>query len=537
MRRSVTSIILPVHMATHKLLKSTAITGGMTLLSRISGLVRDMIFANMLGAAAGADAFYVAFRIPNFLRRIFAEGAFSQAFVPILSEYRAHGKLAAARAFIDQVAGLFGLVLLILTIIGVLAAPVIVMVLAPGWFIDKPDKYALTVDMLRIVFPYIFFISFVAMAAGILNTHRKFGVAEFTAVLLNLSMIAAALWLAPHMEPPALALAWGVFAAGVLQLLFQAPFLSRLDMLPRPRLVFSERHEGVMRVIRLMMPAIFGSSIAQINLLVNTLLASFLVTGSISWLYYSDRLMEFPIGVFGVALATVILPSLAHRHAKNSREEFSRLLDWALRWTFVIGVPATVGLITLAGPLVTTIYHHGQFTTLDVEMCTTALIAYSIGLPGFILVKVLAPGFYARQDTKTPVRIGIISMLVNVALSLILIYPLKHVGLAGAISISALVNATLLYRSLRRHDVYRPLSGWIVFLARVSAASAIMGALLVWGAGETALWTALGVWDRVLRLAFWVIAGILIYGTTIFALGLRPAQLTVKRDAGMFKDD
>lgn len=526
-------------MATRKLLQSTAVTGGMTLLSRISGLVRDMIFANVLGASAGiaADAFYVAFRIPNFLRRIFAEGAFSQAFVPVLTEYRVNGSVAASRAFIDQLAGWFGLVLLVITVVGVLAAPIIVMALASGWYVSQPEKYALTVDMLRIVFPYIFFISLVAMSAGILNTYRRFGVAEFTAVLLNLSLIASALWLAPYLDPPARALAWGVFIAGALQLLFQVPFLGRLDLLPRPRLSFTERHEGVTRVMKLMVPAIFGASVAQVNLLVNTLLASFLVNGSVAWLYYSDRLMEFPVGVFGIALATVILPSLAHRHAKDSREEFSRLLDWALRWAFVIGVPATVGLVVLAGPLIATIYHHGQFTAYDVEMSTSALIAFSFGLPGFIFVKVLAPGFYARQDTKTPARIGVVTMLVNVTLSLILIYPLKHVGLAAAISIAAFVNAGLLYVWLRRHDVYQPLSGWRTFLSRVFIASAVMGALLWWGAGDLDVWVASGGWERITRLAFWVIAGIMVYGVTILALGLRPSQLLIRREAGMFSDD
>jgi len=518
-------------MATRKLLKSTAVTGGMTLLSRISGLVRDMVFANLLGAGTGiaADAFYVAFRIPNFLRRIFAEGAFSQAFVPVLAEYRAKGDISAARAFVDHLAGLFGLILLGVAIVGILGAPLIVMVLAPGFLADTA-KYALTVEMLRVVFPYIFFISLVAMAAGILNTYRRFGVAEFTSVLLNLSLIASAYWLAPYLDPPARALAWGVFIAGIVQLVFQFPFLARLQLLPRPRLAFREQNEGVRRVMKLMVPAIFGVSIAQVNLLVNTLLASFLVTGSVSWLYYSDRLMEFPVGVFGIALATVILPSLAHRHANDSREEFSRLLDWALRWAMVIGVPATVGLIVLSGPLVATIYHHGKFTPQDVQMSTAALVAFSAGLPGFILVKILAPGFYARQDTRTPVRIGMMTMLINVVLSLALIFPLKHVGLAAAISISALVNAGLLYRWLRRHDVYRPLSGWRNFLARIGAASAIMGLVLAWGAGGLDAWIASGGWERITRLAFWVIAGIMIYGVTVFAFGLRPAQLMVFQD-------
>lgn len=525
-------------MATRRLLKSTAVTGGMTLVSRISGLVRDIVFANLIGAGSGvaADAFYVAFRIPNFLRRIFGEGAFSQAFVPVLAEYRARRSAENTRAFVDHLTGLFGLVLFGITVLGVLAAPLIVMALAPGFLAD-PEKYSLTVDMLRIVFPYIFFISLVAMAAGIMNTCGRFAAAAFTPVLLNLCLIGAALLLAPRLATPVMALAWGVFLAGIVQLLFQLPFLSRIHMLPRPRVQLRKRDEGVTRVLKLMLPAIFGVSVAQVNLLVNTLLASFLVTGSVSWLYYSDRLMEFPVGVFGIALATVILPSLADKHASRSHEDFSRLLDWALRWAFVICIPATVGLVALSGPLVATIYHHGAFTPHDVEMSAAALIAFAVGLPGFILVKVLAPGFYARQDTKTPVRIGMVAMLVNVALSLALIFPLKHVGLAAAISIAAFVNTALLYHWLRRHRVYRPLPGWAPFFARVFMASALMGLLLSWGAGDLGAWIETRAWERIGRLAFWVAAGIMVYGVTIFALGLRPSQLTVRREASMFSDD
>ena len=503
----------------------------MTLVSRISGLVRDVVFANLIGAGAGvaADAFYVAFRIPNFLRRIFGEGAFSQAFVPVLAEYRARRSLEETRAFVSHLSGWFGLVLLGITAIGVLAAPLLVLVQAPGFLADQ-QKFDVTVDLLRITFPYIFFISMVAMSAGILNTYGRFAAAAFTPVFLNLCLIGAALLLAPHLSTPVMALAWGVFLAGVVQLLFQLPFLSRLRLLPAPRVEFRRRDEGVMRVLKLMLPAIFGVSIAQINVLINTILASFLVTGSVSWLYYSDRLMEFPVGVFGIALATVILPSLANKHVNHSTEEFSRLLDWALRWTFVITIPAMVGLIVLAGPLVTTIYHHGAFTARDVEMSTGALIAFSAGLPGFILIKVLAPGFYARQDTKTPMRIGAVAMAANIVLSLALIYPFKHVGLAAAVSASAFLNAGMLFIWLRRHNVFRPLSGWTAFLARVAGASALMGALLIWGAGEVGTWIDAHTWDRIGRLAFWVPAGIMVYGVAILAFGLRPAQLVLSQD-------
>jgi putative peptidoglycan lipid II flippase len=516
-----------------KLLKSTAVTGAMTLLSRISGLVRDMLFAGLIGAGTGvaADAFYVAFRIPNFLRRIFGEGAFSQSFVPVFAEYKTKYSAAEARAFVDHMTGILGVILFGVTLAGVIAAPILVMVLAPG-FLDDPHKYGLTVQMLRITFPYLFFISLVAMAAGILNTYGRFGAAAFTPVLLNLSMISAALWLAPRMDNPVLALAWGVFIAGVVQLLFQIPFLHGIKMLPRPRLQVRERHHGVMRVFKLMLPAMFGVSVAQINMLVNTLLASFLVTGSVSWLYYSDRLMEFPLGVFGIAFATVLLPGLARRHARNSQEEFSHLLDWGLRWVFLIALPASVALMILSEPLLATFFHFGKFGVHDVHMSANALMAFSFGLLGFILIKVLAPGFYARQDTKTPMRVGVVSLVVNIILSLLLVIPLKHVGLALAISISAFVNAGMLFFKLRSHNVYRPLPGWKLFLVRVVLASVIMGAVLYWGAGDVDSWLQAPAVHRVFRLLIWVAIGAAVYLLTVMAFGVRLKTLLLKKVDG-----
>lgn len=516
-----------------KLLKSTAVTGSMTLLSRITGLIRDIFFAGLIGAGSGvaADAFYVAFRIPNFLRRIFGEGAFSQSFVPVFAEYKTKYTADEAKAFVDHMAGILGLILFSITFVGVLAAPVLVMVLAPG-FLDDPQKYDLTVQMLRITFPYIFFISLVAMAAGVLNTYGRFGAPAFTPVLLNLSLIGAAAWLAPRMEDPVVALAWGVFIAGVVQLLFQIPFLRGIRMLPRPRLRLRERHQGVSRVFKLMLPAIFGVSVAQINMLVNTLLASFLITGSVSWLYYSDRLMEFPLGVFGIALATVILPSLARRHANNAQEEFSHLLDWSLRWVFLIAIPATVALIILSGPMLATFFYYGAFTAHDVHMSSNALMAFSFGLLGFILIKVLAPGFYARQDTKTPMRIGALSMGVNIVLSLLLVMPLKHVGLALAISLAAFVNAGVLYLMLRRQEVYLPSPGWVSFLSRVFLASAVMGAALFWGMGDIDSWLQAPAIERAMRLSILVVAGGLVYLLTAGAFGVRLAQLLLKKGEG-----
>lgn len=512
-----------------KLFKSTLVTGGMTLLSRISGLVRDIIFATLIGAGAGvaADAFYVAFRIPNFLRRIFGEGAFSQAFVPVFSEHKTRDTHAQLRDFVDRLTGILGLILFLVTLAGVIAAPLLVALLAPGF---SGEKYDMTVQMLRLTFPYLLFISLVAMAAGILNSYGRFAAAAFTPVLLNLSMIGAALFLAPYMHNPAMALAWGVFIAGVVQLLFQLPFLARLGLLPRPRLV--RGHAGVSKVFRLMLPAIFGVSVAQINTLVNTMLASFLVTGSVSWLYYSDRLMEFPLGVFGIALATVILPSLSRRHASASVREFTLLLDWALRLTFLVGMPATVALMILAGPMLATLFHHGAFGAADVVMSAQALVAFSAGLLGFILIKVLAPGFYARQDTKTPVRIGMISMAANIVMSLLFVSYLKHVGLALAISLAAFVNAGLLYRKLRRHNIYQPEPGWGAYLLRVMAASLVMGGLLWWGAGDLTDWFAMTTHERILRLAFYILIGMAVYITSLLALGVRPRQLLLQKVDG-----
>ena len=509
-----------------RLIKSTLVTGGMTLLSRISGLVRDMVFAGLIGAGAGiaADAFYVAFRIPNFLRRIFGEGAFSQAFVPVMTEYKTRQPVEAVREFVDRMAGIFGLLLFGVTLVGVLAAPFIVYALAPGF---TGEKYDLTVAMLRITFPYIFFISLVAMAAGILNTYGKFGAAAFTPVLLNLSMIGSALWLAPHLADPVMGLAWGVLIAGVAQLLFQLPFLARLGLWPRPSL--RRGHDGVARVFRLMLPAIFGVSVAQINTLVNTILASFLVTGSVSWLYYSDRLMEFPLGVFGIALATVILPSLSHQHTNGEKGEFSRLLDWALRWAFLIGVPATVALILLATPLLVTFFHYGVFSEQDVRMSAQALVAFAGGLLGFILVKVLAPGFYAQQNTKTPVRIGMVAMGVNIVLSVALVFVLKHVGLALAISLAALVNAGLLYRELRRQGVYTPESGWASYFLRIGLASTLMGLAIAWGVGDAGSWLSAPAVTRALHLAVLVAGGALIYFAALYVFGVRPGALLLRR--------
>ena len=508
--------------AGRRLFRSTATVGANTLLSRVLGFVRDIVIARMFGASLGADAFFVAFRIPNLLRRLFAEGAFSHAFVPVLSQYKAEREHAEVRELAAGVAGTLGGVLFLVTLAGVLAAPLLVLGFAPG-FDSQGDKYALTVHMLRITFPYILFISLTSFAAGILNTYGRFGIPAFTPVLLNVSLIGAAVWLAPRMAQPVTALAWGVLVAGVVQLLFQLPFLSQLRLLVLPQL--RRGHEGVSRILRLIVPAVFGVSVAQINLLIDTLIASFLVTGSISWLYFSDRMVEFPLGVFGIALATVILPSLSRRHAEGEGRAFSQTLDWALRWVVLVALPSTVGLAALATPILSTLFQYGAFSARDVEMASLSLVAYAAGLLGFAGIKVLAPGYFSRQDTRTPVRIGVIAMLANIALNLALVVPLRHAGLALATSLAAFINAGLLYRGLVRATVYQPEPGWGRLWLQVLVANAVMAALLVVLRGDPSIWFEASAAQRALRLAALVATGAVVYAVVLWLFGIRLRDL------------
>ena len=504
------------------LFASIATTGANTLLSRVLGLVRDIVIARAFGASAGADAFFVAFRIPNLLRRLFAEGAFSQAFVPVLSEYREQRGHEEVRELAACVSGVLGAVLLGMSVLGVAAAPLLVLVFAPG-FLDAGTQYELAVQMLRITFPYLLFISLTSFAAGILNACGRFGVPAFTPVLLNLSLIGATLWLAPRMAEPVVALAFGVLIAGVAQLAFQLPFLAALRMLVVPRLRWA--HEGVKRIMRLILPAAFGASVAQINILIDTLIASFLVTGSISWLYFSDRVVELPLGVFGIAIATVILPSLSARHARAERDAFSHTLDWALRCVVLIAVPSTLGLVMLSQPILATLFHYGAFTGHDVRMASLSLMAYAFGLAGFMLVKVLAPGFFARQDTRTPVRIGLVALLANLVLNLVLVVPLQHAGLALASALAAYLNAALLFLALRRAGVYRPGPGWRAIGAKTLLACLVMAALLWWFTGESRLWLEMAGEERAARLVALVAGGALAYLLSMAALGLRLRDL------------
>src|SRR3954468_9936199 len=467
------------------LLRALVTVSGLTFVSRILGYARDFVIARAFGAGLYTDAFFVAFRIPNLLRRLFAEGAFAQAFVPVLAEHKHRSSPEETRTLIDGVATVLFVALVLAAALGVALAPVIVYLSAPG-FASEPAKFELTVTMLRICFPYIAFISLTALAAGIFNTWNRFAIPAVTPVLLNVSFIVAALCFADRFNPPILALAWGVFAGGVLQLAFQIPFLARLGLLPRWRLDFS--HPGVRRVLTLMAPAVFGVSVAQISLLINTIFASYLPTGSVSWLYYADRLMELPAGMLGVALGTILLPSLSKYHADANREEYARLLDWGLRVTVLLAVPSAVALAVIALPLVSALFQYGRFGIDDAWMTCRALVAYSIGLIGMILVKILAPGFYARQNVKTPVKIGILTLFATQAMNLAFIGPLKHAGLALAIGLGACLNAALLYRGLRKVGIYAPQPGWPVFVLKVAASVAFMAIVLFSTMGESDWW-------------------------------------------------
>ena len=505
------------------LLKGLAAVSSMTLISRILGYVRDTVIARSFGAGMYTDAFFVAFKIPNLLRRLFAEGAFSQAFVPILAEYKNRHGQAATKTLVNQVGSALTLVLVVVALLGILGAPWIAYVSAPG-FVDEPDKFALTVTLLRITFPYIFFISLVALAAGILNTYSRFSVPAFAPALLNVAMISAALWMAPYFDPPVLALGWGVALGGVLQLAWMLPHLMKLGMLPRPTFKFND--PGVKRILTLMAPATLGVSVAQISLLINTMIASFLAAGSVSWLYFADRLMEFPAGMLGVALGTILLPSLAKHYADDSPDEYSRLLDWGLRLTLMLALPAAAALAVLSVPLITTLYYYGAFPVHAVWMTRNALMAYSLGLLGLILVKVLAPGFYARQNIRTPVKIAIFTLIATQLMNLVFIGPFAHAGLALSIGLGACLNAGLLLYLLRRHGIYHAQPGWWSYIARVVIAVALMAGVLWWLMGSADWWLAQGFGPRILKLTLLVGVGIAVYFSALGVMGFRPRQFS-----------
>ena len=507
------------------LLRALVTVSGMTLLSRILGFVRDFVIARTFGAGMVTDAFFVAFRLPNLLRRLFAEGAFSQAFVPILAEYRNRRGESETKSLVDRVASVLFLALVVVSALGMAAAPVLIALTAPGFSADA-DKFQLTVELTRITFPYILFMSLVALAAGILNTWSRFALPAFTPVLLNLSFIGMALFAAPWFDPPVLALAWAVLLGGALQLGIQLPALAKIGMLPRFDPVW--RDEGVRRVLKLMAPAVLGVSVAQISLLINTVFASFLESGSVSWLYYADRLMEFPAGLLGAALGTILLPSLAKTHSNGQTDDFSALLDWGLRLTLMLTLPASLALAMLALPLLTTLFQYGAFAASDVLRTREALVAYSIGLSGLILVKVLAPGFYARQDIRTPVKIALVTLALTQLMNFAFIGWLKHAGLALSIGLASCFNAGMLWRGLRRRGVYQPQAGWGVFMLKLLAALIVLGSVLWFASAGDAAWLAMSGGQRALQLSAVVLAGLLSYFATLWLLGFRPRDFRRK---------
>lgn len=497
------------------LLKASGVTSSMTMVSRVLGLVRDITIARLFGTSDAADAFFLANKIPNFMRRLFAEGAFNQAFVPVLSEYRSQRSLADVQGLINAVAASLGGLLTLITVIVLVAAPLLAVPIAYG-FTDEPAKFDLFVQMLRITFPYLLLISMTALCGAVLNSYGRFAVPAFTPALLNVSLISCSFLLAPYMVVPELALAWGVLIAGVAQLLFQLPFLARMQLLPKP--IPAKNHEGVQRIKKLMIPALFGVSVSQVNLLLDTLIASFLTTGSVAWLYYSDRLMELPLGTFGIAIAIVVLPSLSRKHAESSMDEFAATLDWALRMVLLIAVPAAIGLVLISEPLLITLFHSEAFTTEDVISASGSLRAYSLGLLAFMAIKIFAPGYYARQDTSTPVKIGVVAMTTNMVLNLVFyLNGFAHVGLALATSIAAFVNAGLLLRGLLKDKVFHWQEGWLKFTAQLLFANIAMASFLIYAAGSWEQWIEWMVLEQVGQLLFLVLGSILLY---IFCLGV-----------------
>lgn len=514
----------PLKTKSRSLLRSSLLTGSMTMTSRVLGLVRDIVLASVFGAGGAMDVFAVAQKIPNFFRRLFAEGAFSQAFIPVLSEYREQGSLVVVKDLVDKVAGCLGSVLLVVTLVGVFGAWGIAYAFGGGYD-DDPEKFALLTDLVRITFPYLMLISLTGFAGAILNSYDRFAIPAVTPLFLNVFMIAAALFGVAWFATPVHALAWSVVVAGLFSLLFQLPFLRQIHLLPSPKVQWS--HPGVKRILLLMAPALFGVSVTQINLLLDTRIATELGDKFASWLFYSDRLVELPLGVFGVAIATVIMPSLSRQSISQEPEQFSKTLDWAIRFVVLIALPATVALVVLAEPILFTLFHRGAMQTSDILMSSYSLKGYALGLFAFMLIKVLVPGYFARQDMKTPVRTGIIAIAANIAMKPLVVFPLVffwglgHVGLALTTAIAAYVNAFLLYRGLRRQKIYNPAGNWPSLWLRYGFANAVMAAVLL---GFLCYWTDWQYWgamERIPRLMVVCVSGAIAYVAVLFAIGVR----------------
>lgn len=536
-------------MSGHRLLRSSVIFSAMTFISRVSGLVRDQIYAIVFGANPAMDVFIAAFRIPNFMRRLSAEGSFSMAFVPVLAEYKEKHGPEAVRELIDRVTGTLTAALVVMTALVIAFAPWLTQVIAPG-FDAGGEKHQLLIEMLRLTFPYALFISLASLVGSILNSYQRFAIPALSPVLLNLAMIAAALGLAPLMDGSVMALAWGVFFAGILQLLFQLPALAKLGLLPRPK--WGAAHAGVRKIMKLMVPTLFGSSVVQFNLLFNTMAASFLIGGSMTWLYYSDRLLEFPLGMFGVAIGTVILPHLSSRHAVTDPEGFSKGLDWGFRLCLLIGIPACLGLILSAEPLFATLFQYGNLTAEDTRMISWSLMAQSTAVPAFLLVKVLAPAFYSRQDTRTPVKAAVVSVLVNVVATVLFFVglltlteagqaalvkadgryldalahiPGAHALLALAIAVAGWTNAVQLAWYLRRAGVYQRQPGWGRFLRQIGVASLAMAVVLIAFRLLWPDWSDWAWWERGWHLAVLVGSGGALYAALLWLQGIRLRDL------------
>ncbi|MCR9944270.1 murein biosynthesis integral membrane protein MurJ [Vibrio owensii] len=512
-----------------RLLKSGMIVSAMTLISRVLGLVRDVVVANLMGAGASADVFFFANKIPNFLRRLFAEGAFSQAFVPVLTESHAQGDMDKTRELIARAAGTLGVIVSIVTILGVLGSGVVTALFGFGWFLDwmhggpAAEKFELASVMLKITFPYLWFITFVALSGAILNTLGKFAVSSFTPVFLNVMIILAAWFISPQMLQPEIGLAIGVLLGGLVQFLFQIPFLIKAGVMVKPK--WGWRDPGVVKIRTLMIPALFGVSVSQINLLFDTFIASFLQTGSISWLYYSDRLLEFPLGLFGIAIATVILPALSRKHVDAHSEGFAHTMDWGVRMVTLLGIPAMLGLMVLAKPMLMVLFMRGEFSPQDVHQASLSLLAYASGLLNFMLIKVLAPGYYSRQDTKTPVKYGIIAMMTNMVFNAIFAYFYGYVGLAIATALSAFVNMALLYRGLHIAGVYQITKRTVFFIIRLVIAGAAMVAAILWQLEDMSVWLDWSFAHRSGVLGMLIGLGAVVYLAVVFLLGVRLKDL------------
>jgi putative peptidoglycan lipid II flippase len=515
------------------LFKSASLVSLMTLASRVTGLVRDLLMASMFGASAMTDAFNVAFRLPNMFRRLFAEGAFSQAFVPVLGTTKAQDGEAATRLLVDRVSSVLLAVLLLTCAVGVLGAPLLVWAMASGLEQD-PRGYNAAVVMARWMFPYIGFMSLVALGAGILNTWKRFAVPAFTPVLLNVAMILAAWlgapWFAAMGIEPIYAMVMGVIGGGVLQLGLQMAALRRMGLLPRPRLGIQALRAawadpGTRRVAHLMGPALLGVGVAQLSALINLQIASHLAPGSVSWMSYAERLMEFPTAMLGVALGVVLTPQLVAAHASKDTARYSSMLDWGLRLVVLVSVPCTVALLVFGQPLVATLYQRGAFSAQDVHQTTTALMGYGAGLIGLVAIKVLAPGFYASQDIRTPVRIAIMVLVLTQVLNLVFVPLFAHAGLTLAIGAGALINAGALLAGLRRRGSYQPQAGWGMFILQVLAATALLTIFLLW-AGRAFAWdrAATTEWRRMGALVLVMAGSALVYFCTLWAAGLKLRQ-------------